>query len=373
MNDMAEATAELQPLTVHGSNISYFTGKLENYFRVRGIPYTLKSMQFPAAQDELKRTIGVMQMPALELGDGRWMTDTTAIIQWFEARYPDAGVIPPDPVQAYLSLLIEDWADEWWWRPAMHYRWYYPEGAALQSRHLTEELMRDARGPEWVKRAVLRRRQRRGYTMGDGLTDRAIPGVEAAYLSLLDWLEDIFSQRPFLFGDRPGLADIGLSGPFFRHFALDPVPLAILRRRAPAVLEWVARLWNWRPDTRTGEWLEGVPADLSPLLDNIGEAYLPYLCANAEAVAAGRKRFDVRVGGVSYYGARSSRYRVWCLSMLRSWYEGLPGDARDETREHLERHGCWEPLWRTSELPLLPGQESGLPFHASTKMLWVNE
>jgi glutathione S-transferase len=269
--------------------------------------------------------------------------------------------------------LLEDWADEWWWRPAMHYRWFYPEGAHLQSRHLADELMGDVKAPGWLKRFQLRRRQRRGYTMGDGLSERSVPKVEESFRELLGWLEAIFSRRPFLLGSRPGLADIGFSGPFFRHFALDPVPLAIIRTEAPAVLEWVARLWNWRPALQAGEWVDGIPDDLSPLLENIGSVYLPYLCANAEAVAAGRKCFDVRVGDISYFDARSSRYRVWCLDTLRGHYEGLPDEERDQARELLERHGCWEPLWRIAELPLLPGQECGLPFRAGSKMLAVNE
>ena len=31
------------PVTLYGSSISYFTGELENYFRVRGIPYRLQA------------------------------------------------------------------------------------------------------------------------------------------------------------------------------------------------------------------------------------------------------------------------------------------------------------------------------------------
>ena len=152
--------SELLPLKVYGSNASYFTGKLENYLRVRGIPYELHSMQFPAQAREFARLTGVSQMPVMQLGDGRWMTDTTKIIQWFESEYPDAGLLPTDPLQAFVCLLIEDWADEWWWRPAMHYRWYYPEGAHHQSRHLADELMGGLPLPGALKRMMLRRRQR---------------------------------------------------------------------------------------------------------------------------------------------------------------------------------------------------------------------
>ncbi len=366
-------TRAIQPLVLYGSNISYFTGKLENYFRVRGIDYELRSMRFPADRKKLEAELGLMQMPSLQLGDGRWMTDTTKIIQWFEREYPDQGLIPGDPLQAFVCLLLEDWADEWWWRPAMHYRWHYPEGAYLQSRHLADEHMADLPLPGMLKRYMLRRRQRGGYTSGDGITRSNVAGVEAMYLRLLAQLQAIFADRPFILGDRPSLADIGLSGPFFRHFALDPVPLELIRQRAPAVFEWVARLWNTRLSDCRGDWGQGIPDDLGPLLDDIGAVYLPYLCANVEAVAAGRRRFDVAVGGVAYRGARYSRYRVWCLQELRSHYHALPDAAQTAVRALLERHACWEPLWRQEHLPLLPDQEKDLPFRGDTKMVGVNE
>jgi glutathione S-transferase len=233
--------ADLQPITVYGSNISYFTGKLENYFRIKGLPYTLRPMQFPVDAKWIEQKLGVMQMPVVQLGDGRFMTDTTKIIQWMEARLPDNRQIPGDPVQAFVCLLIEDYADEWLWRPAMHYRWYYPEGAHLQSRHLADELFGGVPLPGALKRWHLRRRQRGGYTAGDGITSAAVEGVEQIYRRTLQQLQGVFERRPYMFGDKPSLADIGLSGPFFRHFALDPVPLEIIRQQAPAVLEWVAR------------------------------------------------------------------------------------------------------------------------------------
>jgi hypothetical protein len=100
---------------------------------------------------------------------------------------------------------------------------------------------------------------------------------------------------------------------------------------------------------------------------------LPYLCANVEAVAAGKKRFDAEIAGVAYKGARYSRYRVWCVQELRNHYQALPVEAQISARQLLEQHGSWEPLWRHDTLPLLPGQEQDLPFRGSTKMVGVNE
>ncbi|AQA19264.1 glutathione S-transferase [Halioglobus japonicus] len=361
------------PVVLHGSNISYFTGKMENYFRVRSIPYQLQSPTYPAHRDRMVKKVGVHQMPAVELPDGRWMTDSTVMIQWFEKEVPGSGVIPDDPVLRFVSLLLEDWADEWWWRPAMHYRWHYPEGARFASFHLATEVLGGLPLPVWAKRRMMVHRQRSGYTEGDGIRPESVAGVEAGVMRLLGQLEGIFSHRPFLLGDRPSLADIGFSGPFFRHFALDPVPLEILRQKAPSVLEWVARLWNTRLESCSGQWNTQLPDDIGPLLSDIGRAYLPYLCANAEAVAADKQRFDIELGGVPYQGARTSRYRVWCLAQLREHYRKLDEADQSTLKVLLEQHGCWEPLWRLATLPLSPAQENQLPFRADAKMLAVNE
>jgi glutathione S-transferase len=361
----------LFPVTVYGSSISYFTGKLENYFRIKGVPYKLQALTSRHHAKLVKENTGSTQMPALQLADGRWMSDSTPVIQWFEAEFPVFGVIPEDPLQRFFSLLLEDYADEWLWRPAMHYRWYYDEGARFASCHLAHELGAGIPLPAFIKRRIITVRQRRGYTSGDGITPDQVPGVEAIYRRTLDQLEAVFRERPFLLGDKPSLADIGFSGPIFRHFGLDPIPAEIMRNKAPAVYEWAARLWNTNLQDCPGTLLEGIPADWGPILDEIGGSYLPYLCANNDAVAAGRKRIDADIGGVTYKGARWSKYRVWCLQQLRGHFKALTQDDQEAARTLLEQHGCWEPLWRHAELPIDAGLCSRLPFHVDAKMIDV--
>lgn len=361
------------PIRLLGSNISYFTGKMENYFRLKHIPYQLESMQFPATRKLLERELGLMQMPAVVLPDGRFMTDTTKMIEWFEEQYPQYPILPPDPLQRFLCHLLEDWADEWWWRPAMHYRWHYGEGARFASYHLANELLGSIPLPGWLKRLYLQQRQRSGYTTGDGISRATVVGVESDVAQLWQQLEDMLSRQPYLLGERPSLADIAFAGPFFRHFALDPVPLELLRQQAPSVLEWVVRLWNARMDNMSGEWPECIPEGVTALLEHMGRGYLPYLSANVEAVRAGATRFSVEVDSVRYEGARYSRYRVWCLQRLREHFDVLPTNAKSAAEALLKTTGCWEPLWRDRDLPLLEGQEQGLPFRGDTKMVGVNE
>ncbi|MGB2198703.1 MAG: glutathione S-transferase family protein, partial [Luminiphilus sp.] len=173
-------------------------------------------------------------------------------------------------------------------------------------------------------------------------------------------------------GDRPTLADIGFSGPFFRHFALDPIPLQLLRHTAPNTLEWVMRLWNSGPESLQGALIQGIPDDIRALLQHMARGYLPYLNANVDAVRQGQSTFTAEVDGVNYTQARSSHYRVWCLSELRSRFNLVPHDLRSGLQALLTEVGIWEALWAQDDLPLSEGQESRLPFWADHKMLQVN-
>jgi glutathione S-transferase len=352
------------PLRVHGAEPSYFTGKLEGYLRYKEIPYERVAASFP----QLRRQTGVGQVPAVELSDGRWLTDTTPIIEWLETQRPEPRVIPADPLQAFFSRLVEDYGDEWLWRPAMHYRWYYTADALLLSRKLVDELTADVRLPAPLKRLLIRTRQRRLFTRGDGVNRQTREHVESIYLRTLVQLRASFETRAFLLGDLPTLGDFGLFGSMFRHFGMDPTASTLMRETAPEVYEWVARVWNARASRTRGEVVTGIPDDWGPLLDEIGSAYLPHLCANAEAWKQGRRRFDVEIQGVAYRRLRTARYRVWCLEQLRDHYTALPEPARDEARALLERHGCWEPLWRVPDPDSGIDPEGRAPFAAGHSM-----
>lgn len=336
-------------LKVYGSAVSYYTGKLEGYLRYKEIPYTLIPFS-PTTQRRLKKKTGTAQVPAAELPDGRFMTDTTPMIDFLEAAHPLPAVIPADPLQAFMSRLLEDYADEWLWRPAMHYRWSYRKDALLLSRKIVDEILPAVPLPAFIKRWGIRRRQHGGWVRGDGVTPETWDHVEGSYLKTLDQLEAIFRVRPYLLGDKPTLADFGFFASMFRHFAQDPTASDLMRDRAPGVFTWQARLWNERGSrSESHELAKGIPPDWGPILDEIGSAYLPYLCANAEGWKAGQKRHEVEIQGAPYRNLPVSQYRVWCLEQLRSHFEALPEEVQAQARGLLEAHGCWEPLFRIAE------------------------
>lgn len=303
------------PLVVYGTTCSYYTGKIEAYLRAKGIAYRLE----PFSDSNLRRCArytGVMQIPQVECPDGTWLVDTTLIIDHFETRLPQPALRPAVPAVAFVSLLLEDYADEWLWRPAMHYRWSFAETAHLMSAWLAEHLA-ERRVPMWLKRQFWLRRQYGTFVKGDGVSPETRAAVEASYLETLDALERIFRARPYVLGERPTDADFGFFASMFRHFFSDPAPARVMRERAPGVHEWVARMWNARPERFASAPLPAsVPADVAPLLEAVRSVYLPYLDANARAYAEGRARVRYQVQGVTF-DEPVKPYRVWCRDRLR--------------------------------------------------------
>ena len=176
-----------------------------------------------------------------------------------------------------------------------------------------------------------------------------------------------------VFGEIPSLADIGLSGPFYRHFALDPVPLKIIRNEAPSILNWLDALQTTQLKNTEHGYIEELPADLNPLLEEIGKVYLPYLCKNVDAVRSGKKYFEFKSGELNIRKARFSQYRVWCLKEMRDRFHSLAKEDQGSVEKMLRKFDCWEPLWTHKKLPLESKQEEKLPFWADRKMIGVNE
>jgi glutathione S-transferase len=357
-------------MVVYGARISYFTGKLETYLRYREIPYEYRPLDARLYRKVVPEALGATQYPSVRLEDGRWMSDTTPMIAWLEAERPEPPVYPADPVQRFFGLLVEDYADEWLWRPAMHYRWSYAVDRHLASSRLADEIVRIPGVPHSRRRRWVARRQDRLFVRGDGIGARTREHAEGCYLRLLGWLEEIFTRRPFMLGERPTIADVGLMGPFWRHFVHDPTPARVMQDRAPAVFEWAARMWGARAGALADRpLLDGVPDDWEPLLREIGATHLEALSANAAAYASGERRHDLTVQGVTYRDVPTSAYRPWCLAQLRARYEELAEPASADARGLLEQTGCWEPLWRLEEIRSDHDPLGTAPFCRATRMV----
>ena len=225
-----------QPLVLYGCNISYFTGKLENYFRLKGVPYRLHSMQGPRDFRLAQEVVGVSQMPFLQLADGRWMTDTTKMIQWFDSRYPVDGLLPDDPLQAFLCLLLEDWADESLYFYEMHLRFTTPGN---RERNIPRMVEHESAFLRWLLPRVIPggiQKITASQGIGRKSTEQLMVDVER-HVQAIDGLLD---GSDWLVGDRLTLADLAVYAMFQ---ALRDADMALtLLQSHPAVTAWMARI-----------------------------------------------------------------------------------------------------------------------------------
>ena len=338
--------------TIYGSRISYYAGKLEAYLRYRGHEFERRPMS--DHRRELIENTGAVQSPVLRLEDGRWLSDTTPILAWMEGRQSAPSIYPEDPALRFVALLLEDHADEWLWRPAMHYRWSYPLDRAYASRILAEEQGARSKAPGFIKRRRVAKRQRTGFVINDGVGAEGSPTwahqvstTMAAFMGL----ERALEARPFLLGDRPTIADFGFMGPMFRHYAQDPTPQELMREHAPRTYAWVARMWLAEPSPEDATLLDDIDAPIAAILHEACETHLVQLRENARAYGEGASHFDQEIQGVRYRHLPVSRYRVWCLEEIRREWTALDAAAQERVRRHLRAPEA-EVLW-TGE-PIAP-------------------
>jgi len=363
------------PYTLFKSDVSYFSGKMEAYLRYKGIPHVPTEIN-----DEIMNRVyaatGVKKVPAIRTADGKWLFDTTPMIQWFEQRYPEAPVLPPDPALAFVALLIEDYGDEWLWRPAMWWRWMPKASRWALGWRIAAANMPNA--PSRLLGWFFGRRQLQEWLWKDGVTKENVDTVRDMLFREFEFLEPLFEEQPFILGSQPSMADFGYFGSMFRHFGNDPNSAEVMRQQAPNTYEWLARLWNLRIDKCPAEqaWIWPEADYWGPLLSRIAKDYLPYLHQNALAHQDGKKTFDYRGATLELRSTITTTYRVWCREVQQERYTALSDNDQQRVSSLFAPHGGLDALFADGtiasgladrfRLPIDP--EASDPFKQSLKV-----
>jgi glutathione S-transferase len=279
-------------------------------------------------------------IPVLVFPDGRVMNDSTPLAYALEREHPgERSIVPDDPVQAYLSDLLEDFGDEWVTKMMFHYRWFYPADRTFAQAWVVTS--RDPVMAEKERRAAMQGFNDRqvGRMAMVGCTEQNRPILEESYRLVLDTLDRHVRTTPFLFGSRPSLADFGLYGQL-QILAVDPTPMAEMRARAIDVYCWLMRLDD--ASGVEGAWADPaapLPETLKALLKHCGETYLPFLAANLKALQEGRQEVSLDIKGRPYAQA-PFRYQGKCYDALRKKLAALAPDVRRRLDPALEEAGC---------------------------------
>jgi hypothetical protein len=117
--------------------------------------------------------------------------------------------------------------------------------------------------------------------------------AEAEALRLFEALERQLGETAFALGDRPTAVDATLLGGLRAHFLQDPAPRRTLES-FPRVVAWATDTPSARPGAPLLTFPTTTPFGQFVLAELAGP-YQRYARANAEALAAGEKSFNIEV------------------------------------------------------------------------------
>lgn len=323
---------------VYKSDISYFSGKLEAYLRYKKISHSLVDCNHQTLQMIARKT-GTQKMPAIEMDNGQWLYDTTPMLQWLEHQHPEGPTYPDDTALRFVALLIEDYADEWLWRPAMWWRWVPKASRVTLGRRIAGDMM--SQHLAIPLGFYFARRQLNEWLWKDGVDKHNSNAVRDMLYRELELLEAVFATQPFMLGSHPSVADFGYFASMYRHFGNDPISAEVVRREGPNTYEWLARLWNTKYSELTDKihWIWPEADYWQPLLRRIASDYLPYLHQNAQAFAQGKKRFDFIGDSLSFNNTVTTHYRVWCRQKLQEEFSTLSSADKERVTQFFSHAG----------------------------------
>ncbi len=313
---------------------SPYSMKMRAVMRYRRLPHVW--IQMGPEHETERAQVKPAVIPVIQYPDGSYHNDSTPMILDLERLHPgQRSVLPDNPADAFLALLLEDMADEWGTKLMFHYRWFAERDQLQLSRWLAFDRL-DGLDHILAFADAFRSRQV-GRMALVGCTPANAPVIEETARRLLAIFEAQVPERKYLFGTRPSLAEFSWYGQL-SQLIVDPSPNDLMRQIAPFTSRWVMQMDD--ASGVEGEWTpEARAAAVESLLAFAGEVYFPFLLANAAAVARGDETFTVELLGKPWTQG-AFRYQAKCLANLRAAFVALDDKVRAELEPLLLRTGC---------------------------------
>jgi len=349
---------------------SPYSNKVLMYLKFRRIPHRWIMMHSPEERG-LANSRGPVLLPKIVWPDGSVMNDSTFLIQRLEREYHGRAAIPSSPGLAFLSSVIEDFADEFltkWYvnspsplvlththththlHSMYHFRW--TKDPLCASENIILQQLGGPHAPHDVVEKMgkqVRERQvsRLAIVGSNSTTGRSIEMFYKKFMKLME--NHLKSGFPFLFGSRPSAADFAILGQLHPMIALDPETSHISRKHSGRVCAW----YHYSTDlsglsvlNENKGWISennktGLPQSLRDIFTEIlGKFYVPFMIANDEAYRAKKKTFECYLDeGRVKWTQPTFRYQSKCVRWLREDFEKLPNDSKRFVRRVLSGTG----------------------------------
>ncbi len=189
-------------MILYGSPLSPFVRKVSAFAAEKGIALDPVAVGIGDPNPDFVRISPFKKMPALSDGDFG-ISDSTAIITYLEAKFPDPVMIPADPANRARAIWFEEFGDT----------------------------MLCASGGKIFFNTVVAPK----FLGMDG-DPAAIAAGHSELPALYDYLEGVIPASGFLVGDALSLADIAVAAPFVNMAHCDVAPDASSHPKLAAYL-----------------------------------------------------------------------------------------------------------------------------------------
>jgi glutathione S-transferase len=325
---------------IFGSENSPYSVKVRAYYRYKSIPHEWIP-RTGATMEEYKKYARLPIVPAVATPDDEGLQDSTPIMEEMERRFPEPAIHPSDPVLHFLAELLEEFGDEWGNKWMFHYRWAREIDQKTVARRLVTEMMGPGASEEQITpmaEQIGERMRGRGFAVGSN--EKTAGLLEDDFREGITLLEEHLAERPWLFGTRPSIADLGLGAQIYEAL-IDPTAGAILREQAPKTAAWSER--SLEPVAQ-GEFenLEALAPTLDPLLAGPVRFFLAWSNQNARAIAEGAKEFSFSFAGRDWWQTIGGpqKYHAKSLKELKRKYAEVANNTN--LKAVLERNGLRE-------------------------------
>jgi len=265
-----------------GAETSPYSLKVRAFLRYKDVDFEWVTRSRDTETD-FRALARLATVPLLVSPDRPVSQESTRMLFALEASHPEPSATPDDAALAALSLILEDFGDEWLNKCMFQQRWGNTPDRDQAGLRALVQLSGGKRPRAWKAPSVQITERMADRLPLVGAAQENWPVLDASWRRFALNLNAHLKEHLFLFGGRPAFADFSIAAQF-QQMLLDPTPAEWLKDRAPFVVAWCEHM----DDPKAGgpfAALADLGSTLAPLFaEDVAKTYLPWAKANAEAI-----------------------------------------------------------------------------------------
>ncbi len=319
--------------SIYGNELSPYSVKVRSYFRYKKIEHEWIERNLKN-QKKFSKLAKIQIIPLVHCPNGEVLQDSTPIILKMEEKFLNRPVVPEEPVLAFLSRLVEEYADEWAVKHMCHYRWHYEENLDAAGKRFAKLFV-----PEkiqqiiWLRTYFLNkatnafkaRMSKRLWVIGSNEVTGI--SIEESFKNLIGLLNKHLETRPYIFGNRPSIADFALWGHIY-NLNNDITGNRLIQKLAPKLNDWIERMIDPGEMGDFETWSDLKPTLLPLIKEEIAETFLPWVTANNDAVKNNEDELSITIKGRPFEHKVTSvqKFHVKSFGLLMEHYKTVSQD-----------------------------------------------